>query len=106
VQIESKTAVDNIDGILSVPGIDAVFIGAYDLSASMDVPGQLDNAGVQSAIETVFAKAKKAKMPIGLFKPNVEAAKSAIEKGAKLLVVGIDTIHIAEAARKIAEISG
>ena len=106
VQIESKTAVDNIDSILSVPGVDAIFIGAYDLSASMGVPGQLDNAGVQAAIDTIFAKAKKAKMPIGVFKPNAEAAKPAIERGATLLAVGIDMMHIAEAAKKIAALGG
>ena len=55
VQVEHVDAVRNIDAILSVPGIDGTFIGPYDLSSSMGIPGQLDHPDVVAAKETVLA---------------------------------------------------
>ena len=54
VQIEHKDAVENIEDILSVPGIDGTFIGPYDLSMSLGVPGQLDHPDVLSAKKRVL----------------------------------------------------
>jgi 2-keto-3-deoxy-L-rhamnonate aldolase RhmA len=55
IQIESKEAVDRIDEIAAVAGIDVLLIGPYDLSASFDVPGQFDHPDVVEAIRAVVA---------------------------------------------------
>ena len=63
--IEQKQAVDNIDAIASVPGIDVLFIGASDLSYSLGVGGQRDHPLVQEALAKVLAAGKKYNVPVG-----------------------------------------
>jgi 2-dehydro-3-deoxyglucarate aldolase len=59
VQIEHIKAVENIDAILSVPGIDAVFIGPYDLSASMGITAQFDHPDYIAARDKILAACKR-----------------------------------------------
>ena len=63
--IEQKQAVDNIDAIASVPGIDVLFIGASDLSYSLGVGGQREHPLVQEALAKVLAAGKKYNVPVG-----------------------------------------
>ena len=70
VQIEHKEAVENIDEILAVPGIDSVCIGPYDLSTSYGKPGQFDDPEIANAIDTVRAKTKAAGVMLGGFCGN------------------------------------
>lgn len=65
LQIESAKGVQNIDEILKVEGIDVVFIGPYDLSATVGRMGDLKHPQVAGMIETVEKKAKAAKIPLG-----------------------------------------
>jgi 2-keto-3-deoxy-L-rhamnonate aldolase RhmA len=103
-QIEHRMAVDNIEDIVNVRGLDAIFVGPYDLSASFGIPGQIDAPTVQAAIEKIFNVAKLAKQPIGIFCADIEAAKRALESGATLIAVGIDVLHISHAATSIVAI--
>jgi 2-keto-3-deoxy-L-rhamnonate aldolase RhmA len=57
VMAETREALDNLDAILSVPGIDAVFFGPNDLSFSLGHPGQMGHPDVVGAIETGIARA-------------------------------------------------
>lgn len=66
VQIEHIDAVRNLDEILAVPGVCAAIIGPNDLAASMGFTGQPRHPEVLKVIDTVIAKAAKAKMPVGL----------------------------------------
>ncbi|MBK9391122.1 MAG: hypothetical protein IPN68_13370 [Bacteroidetes bacterium] len=59
IQCEHKEAVRNFDDILEVRGIDSVFIGPYDLSASMGLTGQLTHPDVAAAIQEVKDKCKR-----------------------------------------------
>jgi 2-dehydro-3-deoxyglucarate aldolase/4-hydroxy-2-oxoheptanedioate aldolase len=77
LQIENIQAVKVIDEIISVPGIDGLFIGPYDLSSSMGLIGQVQHADVIKAIDTVRAIAKKSKMPLGIFVGTDAAARQA-----------------------------
>ena len=63
--IEEQRAVDNIDAILDVPGIDVVFIGVNDLSYSMGIGGQMDSPRFKEAVAKVIAAAKKRGLPVG-----------------------------------------
>lgn len=63
--IEEKQAVDNIDAITAVPGIDVVFIGVNDLSYSYGHRGRQDVAEVQDAIRRVVAACRKNNLPVG-----------------------------------------
>ncbi len=63
--IEQKQAIDNIDEIASVPGIDVLFIGANDLSFSLGVGGRLTDPLVEDAVNKVLAAGKKYGIPVG-----------------------------------------
>lgn len=88
IQIESDLALKNLDEILSVPGIDACYIGPYDLSSNMGlgIPPKWDNSHYQAAFDQVLQAAKKHNLPAGLFavKDNI---KWAVEKGFKFNTV-------------------
>lgn len=63
--IEQKQAIDNLDAIASVPGIDVLFIGANDLSFSLGVGGKLNDPLVEDAVAKVLAAGKKYGIPVG-----------------------------------------
>ncbi len=69
VQIETKQAIDNVDGILSVEGIDAAFIGPFDLSFSLGVPRQWDNPVFTNAVKRVLDGCIKHNVAPGVLAP-------------------------------------
>lgn len=90
VQIESATAVENIDEIVAVDGVDTVYIGPVDLSMDMfGVPGKWDDPSYLAAFDRVLEAANKAGKPAGMYchAGNVEWA---IEKGFRFLTIGND----------------
>jgi 2-dehydro-3-deoxyglucarate aldolase len=101
VQIEHIEAVAGIDDILAVPGVDAVFVGPYDLSASMGKAGQTTAADVQQAISRVRESARRARIPLGIFGATAEAAAPYIQQGCTLVAVGTDTLLLGKAARDV-----
>lgn len=101
VQIEHIDAVNEIEGIVQVPGIDALFIGPYDLSASLGKTGRFDDPEVQAAIGRVQDCALGADMPLGIFGANVAAVENSVELGYRLIAVGLDTLLLGDAARAI-----
>lgn len=101
VQAERTEAVNNIESIVQVDGLDAVLIGPYDLSASMGLPGQIEHPDVQAAIKHVAKVCKKAKMPIGIFGMTAEAVQPYIEQGFTYVVVGVDTVMLGNAASEL-----
>ena len=99
VQIEHKDAVANVDEIRQVPGIDALFMGPYDLSGSMGILGQLSDTRVTTAIDRVRAACAASDMPLGIFCATADQASAAIKTGARLVAVGTDLFHMANSAR-------
>jgi 2-dehydro-3-deoxyglucarate aldolase len=90
VQIESVSAVEAIDEIVALPGVDGVFIGPYDLSASMGIVGQVQHPDLLAAIQTVRVAARRRGLPVGLFVGSTAAAR-AVRDDFELLLVGSDT---------------
>jgi 4-hydroxy-2-oxoheptanedioate aldolase len=76
VQVEGKEGVDNLSEILSVPGIDVLFIGPYDLSASLMIPGQVDHPLLLEEMKKIMKLAKQADVALGFF---VDDAQSAVK---------------------------
>ena len=66
VQIESTEALENLDEIVKIQGLDSVAIGPQDLSGSLGMLGQLDHPTVQEAIQTIIQKSHAAGLPVGL----------------------------------------
>jgi 2-dehydro-3-deoxyglucarate aldolase len=98
VQAEHRDAVDRIREIVGVEGIDGVLIGPYDLSASLGRPGAVDHPEVVDAIDHVRAACADARLPIGIFGLTPEAVQPYIAKGFTMIVVGVDTVLMAQAA--------
>jgi len=99
--IEHIEAVDRIDEILSVPGVDVVMIGPYDLSGSMGMLGQVTHPDVEEAIDRVLAAAKRAKIPAGILALTPEGINTRLQQGFQFLIVGTDTGFLAGGAKNI-----
>ncbi|NYT77703.1 2-dehydro-3-deoxyglucarate aldolase [Alcaligenaceae bacterium] len=90
VQIETQQAVDNIDAIAAVDGVDCLFVGPSDLAAGMGHLGEALLPKVQSTIAHVFARAKAAGKPCGILAPVEADARRYMEMGASFVAVGGD----------------
>lgn len=101
IQIEHIDAVDNIEDLITVHGIDGIFIGPYDLSASIGKLGILTDTHVQNAISQIKQCAEQANVPLGIFGATAEAVKPYIKRGYTLIAIGIDTHILGDAAKNI-----
>ena len=101
VMIETKQAVGNIDDILSVEGVDGVFIGPYDMSGSYGVVGQTSHPVIKAACRRVAeacrAHGKAAGMHI--VTPTNENLTDALAQGYSFIALGTDILFIAQGAR-------
>ena len=104
IQVEHVDAVRNLDGILEIKGIDSVFIGPYDLSASMGLTGQLTNPEVKSAIRLIKDKCRKAGMPYGIFGMSAETISAEMNEGGTFLLCGVDTAILSAAYRDMLKV--
>ena len=101
VQAEHATAVENIDEIVRIPGIDAIQLGPYDLSASMGKMGQINDPEVVGAIERILAACHEVGLPVGCFGVSAKACRVDIERGCTLVTAGVDTIYLSRAAQEM-----
>jgi len=101
VMVESVEGVENVEEIVAVDGIDAIFIGPYDLSGSYGMPGQTQAPIVQAACRRVVQACERAGKAVGLLvvRPAPEAVQQAIDDGFTLICLGIDTVFLDEGAR-------
>ncbi|OTQ57773.1 2-dehydro-3-deoxyglucarate aldolase [Gilliamella sp. A7] len=90
VQIETQQAVDNVEEITAVDGIDGIFVGPSDLSASLGHFGNPKHPEVQAAIKHVFEVAKAQGKACGILAPIEADAHHYIEMGATFVAVGND----------------
>ncbi len=105
LQIEHKVAVENIEEILSVPGIDGTYIGPYDLSMSLGIPGQLTHPLVVAAKKKVLEATLRHGLIAGIHfvHPDTAAADcaAAVEEGYRFIVVGTDILLLGDSARAL-----
>ena len=91
LQAEGRKAVENLDEILDVPGIDVVFVGPYDLSSSLGHVGEIDHPEVVACIKEIIAKGKEKGVKIGCFADTVEGGKKWRDLGVKFIGYSCDT---------------
>ncbi|RKZ46560.1 MAG: 2,4-dihydroxyhept-2-ene-1,7-dioic acid aldolase [Gammaproteobacteria bacterium] len=103
LQAESRAAIDNIEDIVKIPGLDAILIGPYDLSASLGRIGEVNHPEVQEAINRVADVCKSANIKLGYFGVNASAVKPAMDNGFTLITVGVDTLFVIKAATETLE---
>lgn len=103
VQIEHRDAVANVEQIAAVPGIDALFVGPYDLSNSMGLVGQVNHPDVRAAIDRVRAACSRTNTPMGIFCATAERAIKEIKAGVTLVAVGADISLMTNSAKLLLE---
>jgi 2-dehydro-3-deoxyglucarate aldolase/4-hydroxy-2-oxoheptanedioate aldolase len=84
-QIETQSGLDNVEEIAAVPGVDCLWIGHFDLSASMGIPGEFDNPRYTQAVSRIIAAAQANKRALGHLVPTVA-------EGVRLNELGFDFI--------------
>jgi 2-dehydro-3-deoxyglucarate aldolase len=99
IQIEHVAAVEDIERITAVDGIDALYIGPADLSASMGLLGQYNHPSVLEAIEKVRAVAHRRKVPIGIPVETAEEANARVAEGYQFIQVGMDALYLSSGCR-------
>jgi len=97
VQVESVRGLENLDEILAVEGVDGVFIGPADLSASMGYMGQSDHPVVRAAIEGAIRRIRAAGKAAGFLAPDPAVARHYLECGANFVAIGVDTMLLTKA---------
>ena len=90
IQIEGVLGIKNFDTILEVPGVDILFIGPYDLSQSMGLPGEIDHPDVIAMMKELVRKANNAGKYIGIFTDTLANAKLWKEAGVHYLSYSVD----------------
>lgn len=106
IQVEHADALENLDAIVSVPGIDAVLIGPYDLSASLGKMGEVTHPEVQEAIAHIREACLAAGVRLGAFGVDAAAVQPFIEQGFTLIAVGTDMLFLIQgAAEALSQIS-
>ncbi|MEM7302114.1 MAG: HpcH/HpaI aldolase/citrate lyase family protein [Pseudomonadota bacterium] len=102
VQVESRAGIDALDDILSVDGVDGVFIGPADLAADMGFPGNAKDPAVMGTIEKALAKICEAGKAAGILATYDEFIQDSLKWGATFVAVGVDVTLFAGIMRSLA----
>ncbi len=103
VQVETREALAELDKITAVPGVDGVFIGPSDLSASFGHIGNPGHPDVQAALEDAVKRIRKGGKFAGILTGNEDEARRYIGWGYTFVAVGTDVVLLARAADGLAQ---
>jgi 4-hydroxy-2-oxoheptanedioate aldolase len=103
VQVETKTALDQLEAIAQVDGVDGVFIGPSDLSASFGHVGNPQHPEMQQILESAVTRLKAVGKPAGILTGNEDEARRYIGWGYTFVAVGADVGLLARGADALAK---
>jgi 4-hydroxy-2-oxoheptanedioate aldolase len=103
IQVEGAEGISNIDEILNVPGIDICFLGLYDLSNYLNVPGELDNPDLLKLFSELAKKISDAGIVVGSIASNKSQLQFLKDAGARYITYGADCDVVSRAFRNIFE---
>jgi 2-dehydro-3-deoxyglucarate aldolase/4-hydroxy-2-oxoheptanedioate aldolase len=106
VQIESAAAVDAVDEIAAIDGVDVLFVGPRDLTHDLGVPGDTSAPAFTSALETVLAAGKRHSKACGLLVNDGATAAKRLEQGWKFVAIGSDSTLLAAAIQSALTTAG
>jgi len=89
-QIETAAGVRNVDEIAAAEGIDVLWIGHFDLSNSLGIPGQFEHSQFQDAVRQVLEACRKHKKAAGFLASDIAAGKKLLDQGFRMLSYGGD----------------
>lgn len=102
-QCETKEALENIDEIMSVPGVDGIFIGPYDLSIDLGVPGKMDSPVLSDAIARILQACEKYGKASYIYAGSMEAAARWAEMGFDSIAYGMDAMVLGDSYRALSQ---
>ncbi|MDO8463834.1 MAG: aldolase/citrate lyase family protein [Gallionella sp.] len=112
VQIEHKDAIDQLEKILTAPGVDGFIIGPYDLSCSMGIPGQFEQAAFTAAMTHIRETGKRLGCPAGLHivEPDLQRLEQTISEGYTFIAYSVDIrmldVSVRQGVAKMKEMQG
>ena len=101
IQIESVKGLENLDAILKLEGIDGVFIGAVDLSATMGYEGNPNHPEVQKAVVDAIQRIRASGKAAGILSTQHEVTQKYIDLGTEFVAVGVDTSVLMNSLRDL-----
>jgi 4-hydroxy-2-oxoheptanedioate aldolase len=96
VQCENIAGVPHLDAIASVPGVDVIFIGPFDLSSSLGIPGQTDAPQVREVMARVLEVCARHGKYAGIFTFSVDQAKEYARMGFRYIIAGSDVRYLSD----------
>jgi 2-dehydro-3-deoxyglucarate aldolase/4-hydroxy-2-oxoheptanedioate aldolase len=90
IQVETVKAFENLEAIASVPGVDVLWVGHYDLTVSMGIPAQFDHPRLLKAMEDLVETCNSHGVAPGFLPPTPESAAYWISKGFRMISLGSD----------------
>lgn len=96
-QCETLGCLENIEEIAQMNGVDAIFVGPYDLSSAMGMAGEFDRGEFQAALKRIRKACTEAKKPCMIYAGSADQAKAYFEQGFSSCAIGIDIALLANA---------
>lgn len=90
IQLEGRRALENLESILGVSGLDIVFVGPYDLSQSLGVPGEIEHPRVVECVDRIVQACARRGMACGTFTESVAAAARWVARGMRYISYSVD----------------
>lgn len=104
LQAETRTALENLEAIAAVDGVDGIFIGPYDLSASMGHRGEPGHPEMLAVIEDALRRLARMGKPAGILAADEAMARRFMGWGASFVAVGLDTQTLARETQRLAQL--
>ena len=96
VMVEAATALDDLDAVLAVEGLDGVYVGPGDLSLSLELTGADRRAELRSVLSSIVTRAGAAGVPAGVHAYSGEEAAGYAAEGATIVTVAVDAVSLGE----------
>lgn len=103
VHVEGVRGIEHLDEIVTVPGIDIVFLGPNDLSQSLGIPGQVDSPRVTQLMEEACVRIRAAGKVAGTFADDATAGKRWVEAGVQYIAIGVDVNLYYRACKRVVD---
>ncbi len=96
VMVETATALDDLDAVLGVDGVDGIYVGPGDLALSLGLAGADRSADLRDVLSSIIARAVSAGVPVGVHAYNGEDAARYAGEGATIVTVAVDVVSLGE----------
>ncbi len=103
VHIEGQRGLDNLSEIMTVDGIDVLFLGPYDISQSLGLPGQVRDKRVETSLRKAADDARAQGRAVGSYAKDVDMGKWLLDIGVQYLSINVDATIYMQACRSLSE---